>query len=67
MVLSTNITCFKEFLFNREKLDWKIGFTACKQNLPENFKQMALLISFSNKREETNQSRDQKSVVRDHS
>lgn len=38
-----------------------------KQNLPENFKQMALLISFSNKREETNQSRDQKSVVRDHS
>ena len=38
MVLSTNITCFKEFLFNREKLDWKIGFTACKQNLPEKCK-----------------------------
>ena len=38
-----------------------------KQNLPENLKQMALLISFSYKREETNQSPDQKSVVRDHS
>lgn len=37
MVL-TNITCFKEFLFNREKLDWKIGFTVCKQNLPEKCK-----------------------------
>lgn len=31
IVLSTNVRCFKEFPFNREKLDWKTGFTACKQ------------------------------------